>query len=99
LEEFLIGELDKKVRVGSHLDPRIKKELVSFHQENNDVFTWSHEDMQGIAPSVIVHKLNADPSYKSENQKRKVYSTEKRQAVAEEVRKLCEARFIKEVQL
>lgn len=53
--------------------------------------------MPGIAPSVMVHKLN-DSSYKSIQQKRRGYSAEKSQAAAEEVKKICEAGFIKEVQ-
>jgi hypothetical protein len=61
LEEFSFGEPDKVVRVGSQLDPIMKKKLVSFLQDNHNVFTWSHEDMPGISPSVMVHRLNFDP--------------------------------------
>ena len=27
-------------------------------RNNQDVFAWSHEDMLGINPSIMVHKLN-----------------------------------------
>ena len=37
-EEFSVGEPDKVVRVGSQLDPIMKKALVSFFQDNRDVF-------------------------------------------------------------
>ena len=38
--------------------------LVQFHKENLDVFVWSHENMPGISPKVIEHKLNVDPEKK-----------------------------------
>ena len=94
MEEFSIGEPDKTVKVGSHLDPITKKKLVFFLQKNSNVFAWSQEDKPGIAPLVMVHKLNADPSYKPVQRKRRGHSTKKSQAAAEEVKKLCEAGFI-----
>jgi len=49
----------------------VKEELVAFLRHNNDVFAWSHEDMPGIDPSVIVHRLNVDPNYKLIKQRKK----------------------------
>jgi hypothetical protein len=60
LEEFKIGDPGKKVRIGSQLPQLVKEDMVVFLRRNIDVFTWSHEDMSGIDPSVIVHKLNVD---------------------------------------
>jgi hypothetical protein len=50
--------------------------------------------MARIAPLVMVHKLNANPSYNPVQHKRRGYSTKKSQATTEEVKKLCEAGFI-----
>ena len=36
----------------------IHQALTTFLRDNQDVFAWSHEDMPGIDPSVIVHRLN-----------------------------------------
>lgn len=63
LEDFELGDLKKKIRVGSQLSSEIKEALVSFLRQNEDVFAWSHEDMLGIPPSVIVHKLMVDPNH------------------------------------
>jgi hypothetical protein len=60
LEEFEVGDAKKRVRIGSQLPQHMKEDLVAFLRCNNDVFTWSHEDMPGIDPSVVVHKLNVD---------------------------------------
>jgi hypothetical protein len=64
LKEFEIGDPGKKVRIGSQLPQLVKEDLVAFLRRNSDVFAWSHEDMPGINPSVIVHKLNVDPNHR-----------------------------------
>ena len=66
-------------------------------RRNQDIFTWSHEDMPGIDPSVIVHRLNVNPDFPPVRQKKRVFAQELDKAVAEEVRKLLEAGFIREV--
>ena len=53
--------------------------------------------MPGIDPSVMVHRLNVSPSFPPVPQKRRVFAPERDQAIAEEVRKLQEASFIREV--
>jgi len=74
----------------------MKVELVAFLRHNSDVFAWSHEDMPGIDPSVIVHKLNVDPNYRLVKQRRRTFAAERHQAVAEEVEKLLKVEFIQE---
>lgn len=75
----------------------MKEKLVVFLKCNSDVFAWSHEDMSGIDPSVIVHRLNEDPSYQPVKQRRRTFVPKWNQAIAEEVRKLLEVGFIREV--
>ena len=55
------SDTDKLIKIGSQLDPMLQKELISFLKANLDVFAWSHSDMCGIPPDVIVHKLNLTP--------------------------------------
>ena len=40
---------------------KTKEDLVQFLRKNIDVCAWSHEDMPGIDPSVITHRLNVYP--------------------------------------
>uniref|UniRef100_A0A2N9F359 Uncharacterized protein n=1 Tax=Fagus sylvatica TaxID=28930 RepID=A0A2N9F359_FAGSY len=56
-----------------------------------------HEDMPGINPSIISHKLNVDPSLRPVKQKRRVFAPERNNAIMEEVDKLLAANFIREV--
>ena len=66
LEDIPLDEddLGKSIRIGADLEGKIKKDLIRFLRENIDVFAWSHEDMLGIDPSVITHRLNVYPSSK-----------------------------------
>ena len=58
---------------------------------------WSHEDMPGIDPRVITHRLNVYPSSKPVHQKKRVLAPEQDNAIKEKVQKLTTAEFIWEV--
>ena len=64
LEEISLDyELPVRVtHIGIQVDLAVRKEVTLFLRNNRDVFTWSHEDMPGISPSVMVHKHNV-PSF------------------------------------
>ena len=70
---------------------------MDFLRRNLEVFAWSHEDMSGISPEVIVYILNVDPNMKPMKQKRRKFAPERVEAVAVEVEKLLKAQFIREV--
>jgi hypothetical protein len=97
LEEFEVGDPEKRVGIGSQLPQPIKEKLVMFLKCNSDVFAWSHKDMLGIDTLIIVHKLNVDPNHRPVNQRRRAFVVERNQAIAEEVKKLLKAEFIREV--
>ena len=91
------GHPEKTTKIGANLPPKMKEYLVQFLKNNKDVFTWSHEDMPGINPSIISHKLNVNPSLRPVKQKRRVFAPERNNAIMEEVDKLLTANFIREV--
>jgi len=53
--------------------------------------------MPGIDLSIIVHRLNVSPSFPPIRQKKQVFAQERDRAIAEEVRKLQDAKCIREV--
>ncbi|XP_059658689.1 uncharacterized protein LOC132305020 [Cornus florida] len=61
------------------------------------VFAWSHSDMPGVNPAVSFHSLNVDLNAKPVKQKQRRFAPEQNQIIAEEVDRLLEARFIREV--
>ena len=62
-----------------------------------EVFSWKQEDMGGIDPAVITHKLNVSPSFKLVKQKRRSFALEIHKVKNEEVIKLLQDRVIREV--
>ena len=99
LEELMLDESrpGRTTRLGTLASLTVRQDLANFLRKNQDVFAWSHEDMSGIDPSVIVHRLNVNPDSSPVRQKKRVFAQELDIAVAEEVRKLLEAGFIREV--
>ena len=99
LEDIPLDEEDprKSTRIGADLEGKIQKGLIRFLRENIDVFAWSQEDMPGIDPSVITHRLNVHPSSKPVRQKKMVFAPERNNAIKEVVQKLTLAKFIREV--
>ena len=84
-------------RIGTTLSRKMRSRLVQFLKENLNVFIWSHEDMPGISPRVIEHKLNVNPKMKPIQQKQRAFTPERNQTITNEVNKLLTAGFIREV--
>lgn len=63
--------LERRVGIGSELNPVIREELISFLEKNVSTFEWKTTDMTGIDPRIICHELNVDPTRKPVKQKRR----------------------------
>ncbi|KAI5312711.1 hypothetical protein L3X38_041885 [Prunus dulcis] len=44
--------------------PALKAEFIEFLRNHSEVFAWSYDDMPGISPDVISHKLSISLMYK-----------------------------------
>ena len=84
--------------VGSKLAEDLRSPLIRFLKQNKDVFVWKQEDMRGIDPAIITHKLSVNPSFKPVKQKRRSFTPERQKAINEEVDKLLQAGAIREVE-
>ena len=84
--------------IGSKLAEDLRSLLIHFLKQNKDVFTWKQEDMGGIDPAIITHRLNVSPSFKPVKQKRRSFALERQKAINEEVDKLLKAGAIREVE-
>ena len=54
---------EQTTKIGTLTNLAVRQMLTTFLRSNRDVFTWTHEDMPGIDPLVIVHRLNVSPSF------------------------------------
>jgi hypothetical protein len=71
--------------------------LVDFLCANADIFAWSPSDMPGIRREVAEHSLDILPYSRAVQQRLRRFDEEGHRAIGVELRKLLEARFIKEV--
>ena len=78
LEEVMLDESrpERTTRIGTLASPTVRQDLANFLKRNQDIFMWSHEDMPGIDPSVIVHRLNVNPDSSPVRQKKRVFAPE-----------------------
>ena len=89
LEPVQLGDHPEHlVYIGSKLVEDIRSSLIRFLEQNMEVFAWKQEDMGGVDPAVITHRLNIDPSFKTVKQKRSSFALERQKAINEEVGKL-----------
>ena len=72
LEEIILDDSRPEwtTRVGTLASWPVRQELTTFLRDNQDVFAWSHEDMLGIDPTIMVHKLNVSPTFSLIQQKK-----------------------------
>ena len=71
--------------------------LIDFLRANADIFAWSPSDMPVIPREVTEYSLDIQPNSKPVKQRLRRFDELKRRAIGEEVHKLLEAGFIKEV--
>ena len=78
LEEIILDESrpERRIRMGTLASTLMCQDLAGFLRMNQDVFAWSREDMLGIDPSVIVHRLNVNPASSPIRQKKRVFAQE-----------------------
>ena len=49
------------VQIGSTLSLEERERLVALLKDFKDVFAWSYEDMPGIDPEIVQHRIPLDP--------------------------------------
>ena len=89
LEEVRLDDTrpERTTKIGTLASWPVRQTLTTFLRDNQDVFAWSYEDMPGIDPSVMVHKLNVSPLFLPIRQKKRVFAQKRDKAIAKEVRK------------
>lgn len=87
---------ERSVKIGLEISKQTWEELIILLREYKDVFAFTVEEMLGIDPSVVTHRLNVDPNHRPLKQKKGNLGVERNKAVEIEVQKLLAVGFIKE---
>ncbi|CAA0808228.1 Unknown protein, partial [Striga hermonthica] len=99
LMEIQIGETkEQTTKVGKDLEAELRNQLIALLREFRDVFAFTPEELTGIDPAVMEHKLNVDPLRKPVKQRLRRHGEEIDKAIEVEVDKLLRAGHVKEIQ-
>ena len=88
----------KTVFISSQLATQEKEQLVTLLQKYMDVFAWTYDEMPGLDPGLVVHSLNVDPGIKPVVQPVRVFHTDVKGQITQEVKKLLAVGFLKPIQ-
>ncbi|RDX95755.1 hypothetical protein CR513_21668, partial [Mucuna pruriens] len=86
-----------QTKIGASMDPQIEGALVRVLCENWDTFAWTPANMLGIDMDFLCHNLSISPSICPASQKKRRLAGEKKRVVKDEIARLLQARFIREV--
>ncbi|VFQ84371.1 unnamed protein product, partial [Cuscuta campestris] len=90
-------EPERKVKVGKTLPLELKEQLLEVLRAFKVLFAWGPEDMPGVDPKIICHRLAVDPTHKPVKQKKRFLSSERREFVTKQVTTLQSIVHIREV--
>ncbi|VFQ97185.1 unnamed protein product, partial [Cuscuta campestris] len=77
-------EPERKVKVGKALPLELKEQLLEVLRAFKVLFAWGPEDMPGVDPKIIYHRLAVDPTHKPVKQKKRFLSSERREFVTKQ---------------
>ncbi|RVW88325.1 Transposon Ty3-I Gag-Pol polyprotein [Vitis vinifera] len=90
-------ENDHLTNVSSLMTQEETQSIQNILRSNHDIFAWTHSDMKGIHPSIASHKLNVLPAARPVRQKIRRFHPDRQRVIQDEINKLLEAGFIREV--
>ena len=83
------------IYTGSLLNPKLHEGLFQFPRENQGMFAWCHEDMLGIDPQIMLHKLNVNSDFCRVKKKMRAMASKRQKATNEEFGKLLKVGSIR----
>ena len=89
---------EKLVKISKGLPEEERRKLVALLREYKDVFAWSYQEMPGLSPNLVTHKLKVDPNAKPMKQPPRKYRLDVEEKINVEVNKLLKARYIEEIE-
>lgn len=66
------------VCLGGSTPIEVREPILNFLRKNENVFTWSHEDMPVIDPGIITHRLSINQKTKLVKQRQRSFSLEQK---------------------
>ena len=86
--------VNKSVFVSTELPNPFKHELIKLLHEYQDVFAWTYQEMPGLEPTLVTHKLATLPEVRPVKQPPRNFNPEIQLKIKAEIEKLIRAGFI-----
>ena len=61
----------KPISISENLSLMEREELITIIREYTDVFAWNYEDMSGLNPQIVMHRLKIKPDVKPMKQQQR----------------------------
>ena len=84
----------KPVIISLVLDANMEAKLLDVLKKNMDAFPWSIEDIEGISPSICMHKILIEEDYTPKIEHQRRLNLAMKEVVKKEVLKWIHAWFI-----
>ena len=89
---------EKLVKISKGLSEEERRKPIALLREYMDVFAWSYQEMPGLSPNLVTHKLKVDPNAKPMKQPLRKYRIDVEEKINVEVNKLLKVRYIEEIE-
>ena len=89
-----VGGEKKEVKVCIGMTAPIRDELVALLRDCQDIFAWSYQDMPGLSPDIVQHRLPLNPGCSTVKQKLRRMKPEMSLKIKEEVKKQFDIGFL-----
>ena len=88
---------ERMIKISKGLPKGEKRKLIVLLKEYKDVFAWDYEEMPGLDPNLVTHKLNVDPKAKFVKHPTRKYHLDVEEKIKFKVSKLLKVGFIEEI--
>ncbi|XP_048498080.1 uncharacterized protein LOC125496617 [Beta vulgaris subsp. vulgaris] len=85
---------ERTMKIGAELAAEVQINLITLLRDHADIFAFYADEMLGIDPAFMVHRLNVNKDVRQVKQKKRNFSGEKNATIKKEVDKLLAADFI-----
>lgn len=92
------GEDPRITYISEELPTEFKEALISLLKEYRDVFAWKYDEMPGLDPRLVTHKLNILPGSVPIKQSPRKFRPEDEIQIKQEIQKLLDVGFIRPTQ-
>ena len=73
------------IKISKNLSEKERGKLVALLKKYKDIFAWSYQEMSGLSPNFVLHKLKVDPHAKPVKQLPRKYRLDVEEKIKLEV--------------